>query len=321
MMKTVLLLTTVYDKIFFDSVYKYIERKETVQKIGLVLSGGFAKGAYQLGVLKAVQELVNCDNIEMISASSVGVLNAYAFANRRLGTAERIWNEMNFKSTSAFIRKVLQGNYLDECLSRIPINEEFKKTEFYATLLNTTQRKVDYINLSRHISDNVRRFVRASVALPPFNRPMHILNNSYLDGALVDNIPISPFVRRDFDCIICIYFDDYNYNFENIELNKKTIKINQQSNIFIKNTLQFKHEYIGRMIEDGYRYGRTVLSQFFSDGELVPEYEKKIEAFNIKNGKLKWYVTCDVVAREFNKVAKRFLDKKPRHQNNPFNKI
>ena len=53
-------------------------------KIGLVLSGGLAKGAYQLGVLKAINELVRLEDIVAISASSVGTLNAYAFINQRL---------------------------------------------------------------------------------------------------------------------------------------------------------------------------------------------------------------------------------------------
>ena len=34
-----------------------------MSKIGLVLSGGFAKGAYQIGILKALDEFVAYDNI------------------------------------------------------------------------------------------------------------------------------------------------------------------------------------------------------------------------------------------------------------------
>ena len=43
--------------------------------IGLVLSGGMAKGAYQVGALKAINELFPKGSIKYISASSIGVLN------------------------------------------------------------------------------------------------------------------------------------------------------------------------------------------------------------------------------------------------------
>ena len=44
-------------------------------KIGLVLCGGMAKGAYQIGVLRAIREFVPREDITTISCASVGVLN------------------------------------------------------------------------------------------------------------------------------------------------------------------------------------------------------------------------------------------------------
>lgn len=281
-----------------------------MEKIGIVLSGGLAKGAYQIGVLKAVEELVNRNTISVISASSVGVLNAYAFMNRQLYEAERIWKKMDFKSSTAFVRNVLQGSFLDDCLKKIPIADDFFDIEFYATLLNTSLKKIDYINFQDLSSELCKRFARASVALPPFNKPMQILEHTYLDGALVDNIPISPFIDKNVDCIICIYFDDYNYKFENEDINGKTIKINQQSDMFMKNVFQFKHDYIEKMIEDGYCYGKSVLSRFFTDGMLSSSYLEEIKAFNSDNEQKKWYVTCETVTKNFNKVTRKLLNGK-----------
>lgn len=48
--------------------------------IGLVLSGGGAKGAFQAGVWKAMGELGLIDRVRAISGTSVGALNAAAFA-------------------------------------------------------------------------------------------------------------------------------------------------------------------------------------------------------------------------------------------------
>lgn len=42
--------------------------------IGLVLSGGMGKGAYQIGALTAIDEFFNPSEFEYVSAASIGVL-------------------------------------------------------------------------------------------------------------------------------------------------------------------------------------------------------------------------------------------------------
>ena len=279
-------------------------------KIGLVLSGGLAKGAYQLGVLKAINELVRLEDIVAISASSVGTLNAYAFINQRLEAAENIWKTIDCKSMTAFVRYVLQSDFLEKQIDRIATTSNIICNSFYTTLLNTTSRSLSYIDLKKVNPSFLKNYIRASVALPPFNKPISIQQTHYLDGALVDNIPILPLKSEKLDCIICVYFEDYNYNFENVDLNNKTIKINQQSNMFMKNVFLFKHEYIEQMIQDGYVYGKNVLQDFFVNGELLPNYLETIQEYNQKNSDLKWYVTCEVFTKKLNKVTRKYLDKK-----------
>ena len=46
-------------------------------KIGLVLGGGGAKGAYQAGALKAMKEANLIKNITYVSANSIGTINIY----------------------------------------------------------------------------------------------------------------------------------------------------------------------------------------------------------------------------------------------------
>lgn len=59
----------------------YGERRET---IGLILTGGGARGAYQVGVLKAVAELAETKQVSfpVISGVSVGALNAVGLASK-----------------------------------------------------------------------------------------------------------------------------------------------------------------------------------------------------------------------------------------------
>ena len=62
--------------------------------IGLVLSGGGAKGAYQVGVWSVLVELGLADRIQAISGTSIGAINAAAFAAvRDPARIEAFWRE------------------------------------------------------------------------------------------------------------------------------------------------------------------------------------------------------------------------------------
>lgn len=62
--------------------------------IGLVLSGGGAKGAYQAGVWKAMAEFGLAERVRAISGTSIGAINAAAFAALGSPTkVERFWME------------------------------------------------------------------------------------------------------------------------------------------------------------------------------------------------------------------------------------
>ena len=60
--------------------------------LGLVLSGGGAKGAYEVGVWQALEEAGVASNITAISGTSVGALNAALFATRP-EAVESLWLE------------------------------------------------------------------------------------------------------------------------------------------------------------------------------------------------------------------------------------
>ena len=64
-------------------------------KVGLVLSGGGAKGAYQVGVLRALQELGT--QIDMVSGASIGALNGGILASaptliEGIERIEKLWS-------------------------------------------------------------------------------------------------------------------------------------------------------------------------------------------------------------------------------------
>lgn len=67
----------------------------TLPKVGLVLSGGGAKGAYQVGVLQALQEMGT--QVDMLAGASIGALNGAILAGAAtlpegIARLEKLWN-------------------------------------------------------------------------------------------------------------------------------------------------------------------------------------------------------------------------------------
>ena len=63
------------------------------RRLGLVLSGGGAKGAYHIGCLKALRA-AGIDRFAAIAGSSVGAINAVCAATGRIDTAEHAWRAL-----------------------------------------------------------------------------------------------------------------------------------------------------------------------------------------------------------------------------------
>lgn len=67
-----------------------------MEKIGLVLEGGGSKGAYQVGVLKALLE--NGYRFDAVTGTSIGALNGAILAQEGLDTLEEFWREVKISS-------------------------------------------------------------------------------------------------------------------------------------------------------------------------------------------------------------------------------
>lgn len=277
-----------------------------MDKVGIVLSGGFAKGAYEIGVLKAIMEMVNHESIVALSASSIGVWNMFAFANGQLETAEKIWRQINFTGVRQFVRCVLQGESLNQYIDLLDFEKQSYSVQQFATLFNVTNRCVDYVDLCRQPAVSRRKILEACIALPPFKKPVAVSGSTYLDGAMVDNIPIAPLISKKLDCIICIYFDGCNFKFESNDTDSRIIKINYKNDNLIANSFSFSHIKLMQMIADGYHYAREVLACFFHNGRLKPSYLQRIAEFNQRGGEMQWRISCDVAMRAVNHAMSRY---------------
>ena len=64
-------------------------------KFGIVFSGGGGKGAYEIGVWKALTETNLAEKVEAVAGTSVGALNAALFMAADVNVAEELWSNLD----------------------------------------------------------------------------------------------------------------------------------------------------------------------------------------------------------------------------------
>ena len=281
-------------------------------KIGLVLAGGMAKGAYQIGALRAINNFIPLEEIKYVSCSSVGVLNGYAYASGNLPRAEEMWKSICSDDKKFVITKVLRSSILQQNIlelyedAKTPVN-----IPFYCSLMDITHRSIVYKDLSTATEEHIPQYLKASVAMPVYNRAVRIGKASYYDGAMIDNIPVYPLLKHDLDYIICIYFDDISYKFENTAFDNKIIKITFPSETMLKHSLIFKQDMIEEMIKTGYERTMFILNSVFADGyENRESVYRAIRHLNKSCTNSSVRITGDMIVTNFNKITQKLTKRK-----------
>lgn len=278
--------------------------------VGLVLAGGMAKGAYQIGVLKAVQDVFPKDTVRYISASSVGTLNAYAYATGKLEIMEEMWLNLQIDGIRSLMKKLLRKSYVFDTVDKLATDKDRLSDHLYTTCFNITKSKLSYINLRDVEPHRVRDYLKASVALPTFCEAVEIGGMKYLDGALIDNIPIKPLMKHPLDYIIVIHFDGGSYTFENEYFDNKLIKINFMDDRLIKDSLAFDKASIHHMIQQGYEKGSAILNMILANGpdDLNSVY-RRIEILNSIMQDKHLRITGDIVLNNINKAMRKVISR------------
>lgn len=279
-------------------------------KIGLVLSGGMVKGAYQIGVLETLLKYIPLDQFHMVSASSIGTINSYAFLSGQLDYAKEIWLTTKLKKNYTFVGSLLRKSFLQETIKNLSINNPLKCNHFYVPLLNCKDKVLEYTDFTDLDSELLEKYLNASIALPGFNHPVEINGVKYFDGAMIDNIPITPFKNSDMDYIICVYFDNTDYLFENEKLDQKIIRINFTNNASLRSSLYAQNEHIIQMIEEGRKKSELICKELFKNGfedvEYILEKNKLLkEDFSEKHIR----ISGDIIVNNMNKVVQKLIKK------------
>lgn len=211
-------------------------KKERMSMYGLALGGGGSRGAYEIGVLKALEEM----NIEIgaITGTSIGAVNAAGYLMGDLALVEKIWRSLdkdamiNFKEIN--IPEIIKNRGFDfEVLMKV-LREVLKEDvirknpiDLGVVTYNLTQNE-PVIVFKEDIPEGLLiDYVAASANHPTFQR-MVIDGNEYVDGAVYDNIPIQPLYNKGYRDIISVNLDaagikrDLDHPFNHISIKPNT---------------------------------------------------------------------------------------------------
>ncbi len=169
-------------------------------KTGLVLSGGGTRGFAHLGVIAALHEKgIKPDVISGVSAGAI--VGAFIAGGKSPEETLKIFKKgWFFKYTKLHIPidGLLKLDGLKEVIQKeiSAENIEDLKIPFFVGISNLNKGIVEYKN-----SGLLGEIILASSSIPILFSPVVIAGYSYVDGGLMDNIPINP-IKNDCGQII-----------------------------------------------------------------------------------------------------------------------
>lgn len=211
---------------------------------GLVLSGGGGKGAYEVGVLKALAE--KKVPITAVSGTSVGALNAALFATYDVNSMIEIWK--GIRPEIALSQEAL-GDLIR--LNAIPRLIRSSRISCYVNAYNLFTGKNDEFRLNNYRGEDVVNILLASAAMPIIYPPINFNNTLYWDGGLLDNTPIDILYRQGYRNLLVIYLSPDEGENEYKDANLITFSPKEKWG-FLEGTLNFDSRDIRERIEMGY---------------------------------------------------------------------
>ncbi len=237
---------------------------------GLVLAGGGARGAFQLGVWKALRELKI--KISAVSGTSVGAINGALIAQGEYKKAVNLWtgiqtddilklpSDINDKENVFHIRnmaEIAKGLYAGgidmsplEKLLRKVINESKlrrSRIDFGLTAFSVKNKKEIYKFKNEIPEGEIVDYIMASAALLGVRK---LGEDEFIDGGTADNMPVNMLIKKGLKDIITVDARGIGIRRDFNMAGKNIISIrseNPQTGI-----MEFKREGILRSIDEGY---------------------------------------------------------------------
>jgi NTE family protein len=180
--------------------------------LGLVLSGGGARGVAHIGVLKALEEIgVKFSIVSGTSAGSiVGSLYAYGYKPDEIFTLIKTLSIFKSVRPAWTWAGLLRMDGLQDLLLKNMPENSFEKLKMPLTIAATEIRKgrVEYFN-----SGELVPAILSSCSIPAVFNPMSFNGGLYVDGGLFDNLPVRP-IKDKCDRVVGLHCNPISQDFD-----------------------------------------------------------------------------------------------------------
>ena len=189
---------------------------------GLVLAGGGARGSYQIGVWRALDELGWRAGV--VTGTSVGCLNGALYVLGQYEMARDMWLSIRSGDVMALpapgsglgalgeaVRQFMAEGGLDvspleQIVSRVLDEQELRASSIRFGLVTVEKKglKPRELSLEEIPQGKLRDYLLASSACFPALRPRTIDGVEYLDGGYADNMPAGLAARLGAEELVCV---------------------------------------------------------------------------------------------------------------------
>ena len=261
-------------------------------KVGMMLAGGGAKGAYQLGVIRALEEYGLLKSIESVAGTSIGAVNALLYmVSRDYSYMKTIWKYMDASYVFKQEREDKRGAFdtkplLEKVKTKVPLKKirESKVNAFaaltkiksgrIASQINVVKMKRVVVNLNT--AKDPFKAVMASTSIPLVFGSTEMEGEYYVDGGVLNNYPVKPLLNDGCNIVLGVPIDNLNLLHKKYK-KKDILQISFASkSVFFKNlafdfaaVAKFDKNYEEELIELGYRVGKRVIINCINDGVLI----------------------------------------------------
>ena len=239
----------------------------------IALCGGGGKGAYQVGVMKALKETGILKNIKYISGTSVGALNAILYAIGDIQLAENVW--LKYVNPEVMIKNFdlpryeLSRDGLKSMLRYIGVGRIRYGPKVFVYVHNVRNDKPEAFLLNDKNENDIMTLLLASASIPVVYSPIEYHGEKYKDGGCtaIGNHPIKVLADNGKKNIILVPLNS-NFNpyavsnsyfgkkvniydsFPNVEF--RIVKPSMDIGKFIDGCIDFKQESIRKRMVLGY---------------------------------------------------------------------
>lgn len=190
-----------------SNVCQQLESNES-DGYALALCGGGGKGAYQIGVWKALDELGIFNKIKAVSGTSVGALNAVLMAIGDFDNAKKIWNNIEKEDLLSINENMDQGlcsrEGLISVIKNVPLSELRFSIPVYINIHDIDSDSTRSIQINQLPENEIVDYLLASSAMPIVYGPVNIQEKKYIDGGFTEagNVPIDVLYKNGYRNII-----------------------------------------------------------------------------------------------------------------------